>query len=198
MIWNGDINPEHIGDRTQKTFSLTQRLVEQQAKREAGLDGDRRVGWLAAALSGRWRMPCRHRLLGEPHRQASSSDLRGIVFRPVRHPVSGLGNLWRRPSVSLSGIVFATSRVGRPAQPTVGAPARHPSGIDRGANGPPLGNVSGPYNLRSTQAPTRRDTTNGWWGAGSGRRRPANGTRGRRTGIRLGSVHPDAWPGPRS
>src|SRR5271155_5399363 len=93
MIGDGDIDPEHIGDRTQKTFGLTQRLVEHQAKREAGLDGDRRIDWLAAPLSGRRRMPRRHCLLGEPHRQASSSYQRGIVLRPVRHSVSGLGKL---------------------------------------------------------------------------------------------------------
>jgi hypothetical protein len=38
-------------------------------------------------------MPCRHRLLGEPHCQASPSDQRGIVFRPVGYPVSGPGKL---------------------------------------------------------------------------------------------------------
>ena len=93
MIGNGDIDPEHIRNRTQKTFGLTQRLVEHQAKREAGLYGDRRIDRLAAPLSGRGRMLCRHRLLREPHRQAYSSNQRGIVFRPVRHPVSGLGKL---------------------------------------------------------------------------------------------------------
>ena len=33
MIGDGDIDPEHIGDRTQKTFGLTQRLVEHQTNR---------------------------------------------------------------------------------------------------------------------------------------------------------------------
>src|SRR5271163_1609378 len=93
MIRDGDVDPEHIGDRTQKTFGLAQRLVEHQAKRKAGLDGDRRIDWLATPLSGRRRMPCRQRLLGEPHRQASPPYQRGIVFRTVRHPVSGLGKL---------------------------------------------------------------------------------------------------------
>ena len=87
MIGDRDIDPEHIGDRTQKTFGLTQRLVEHQTKRKAGLDGDRRIDWLAAPLSPPRPMPRRHRLRGEPHRQASSSNQRGIVFRPVRHPV---------------------------------------------------------------------------------------------------------------
>jgi hypothetical protein len=41
IIGDGDIDPEHVGDRTQKTFGLTQRLVEHQAKRETGLNGDR-------------------------------------------------------------------------------------------------------------------------------------------------------------
>ena len=93
MIGDRDIDPEQIGDRTQKTFGLTQRLVEHQAKRKAGLDGNRRIDWLAAPLFGRRRMLCCHRFLGEPHRQAAPSNKRGIVFRPVRHPVSGLGKL---------------------------------------------------------------------------------------------------------
>ena len=93
MIRDGNIDPEQIGDRTQKTFGLMQRLVEHQTKRKAGLDGESRIEALAAPLSARWRMPCRHRLLGEPHRQAAPSNQRGIVFRSVRHPVSGLGKL---------------------------------------------------------------------------------------------------------
>src|ERR1700722_15081484 len=43
MIRNGNIDPEHIGDRTKQSLCLTERLVEHQAKRKAGLDGDRRV-----------------------------------------------------------------------------------------------------------------------------------------------------------
>ena len=71
MIGDGDIDPEQIGDRTQKTFGLTQRLMEHQTKRKAGLDGDRRIDWLTTPLSGRRRTPCRHGFLGEPHRHAS-------------------------------------------------------------------------------------------------------------------------------
>jgi hypothetical protein len=93
MIVDGDIDPEHIGDRTQKTLSLTQQLVEHQARCEAGLNGDRRIDRLAAPLSGRRRMPCRHRLLGEPHRQASRPDQRSIGLRPVGQPLSGPGKL---------------------------------------------------------------------------------------------------------
>jgi hypothetical protein len=43
MIRNGDIDLEHLGDRSQHTRSLTQRLVEHQAKREARIDGKRRL-----------------------------------------------------------------------------------------------------------------------------------------------------------
>jgi hypothetical protein len=32
-IRDGNIDPEHFGDRTQKTFGLTRRLVEHQTKR---------------------------------------------------------------------------------------------------------------------------------------------------------------------
>jgi hypothetical protein len=37
--------------------------VEHQAKREAGLDGDRRIDWLTAPLSGSRSMPGLKRLL---------------------------------------------------------------------------------------------------------------------------------------
>ncbi len=102
MIRDGNIDPEHIGDRTQKTVGLTQRLVEHQAKRKAGLDGDRRIDWLATPLSGRRRMPCRQCLLGEPHRQASpqmpsAASYSGQFVTRYR----ALENLWRRPSVNL-------------------------------------------------------------------------------------------------
>src|ERR1700678_2627022 len=93
MIGDGDIDFEQIGDRMHQTLSLAQRLVEHQTKRNTSLDGDRRIGWLAAPLSGRRRMPGRYGLLGEPYRQAASADQRGIIFRPVRHPVSGLRDL---------------------------------------------------------------------------------------------------------
>jgi hypothetical protein len=88
---NGD--PEHIGDRTTQAFRLTQRLVEHQAKREARLDGDRRMDWLVTSYSGRWRMPCGDGVLGEPYCKASPPNQRGIVFWPVRDPVSGPGDL---------------------------------------------------------------------------------------------------------
>src|ERR1700687_841523 len=93
MIGDRNGDPEHIGDRTKQAFRLTQRLVEHQAKREARLDGDRRIDWLATSFSGRWRMPCGHGVLGEPYCKASPPNQRGGVFWPVRDPVSGLGDL---------------------------------------------------------------------------------------------------------
>src|ERR1700676_828817 len=93
MIGDSDGDPEHIGDGTKQTFSLMQRLVKHQAKREARFDGDRRMDWLATPFFGRWRMPCGHGVLGEPYCKASAPNRRGIVFWPVRDPVSGLGDL---------------------------------------------------------------------------------------------------------
>ena len=87
VIRDGDIDLEHVGDRSQQAFGLTKRLMEYQAKREARLDGDRRIDRLTAPLSGGRRMPCRHSLFGDPYRQASPPDQRRIVFRPIRHPV---------------------------------------------------------------------------------------------------------------
>src|SRR5271168_2640702 len=144
MIGDGDIDPEHIRDRMQKTFGLTQRLAEHQTKREAGLDGDRRIDWLTAPLSGRRRMPYRHGLRGEPHRQASPSNQRGIVFRPVRHPVSGLGKLVATVFGELVRHEFSQP-AGWDGQPILQS-GRLPATLQAltvGANGPPLGNVSG-------------------------------------------------------
>src|ERR1700721_4328853 len=38
-------------------------------------------------------MPCRQGLFSEPNCDAAAPQQRGIVFRPVRYPVSGLGKL---------------------------------------------------------------------------------------------------------
>jgi hypothetical protein len=56
MIRDADINAERVGNRSQHALGLTQRLVEHQAKREARLDGDRRIDRLSAPLSGSRRM----------------------------------------------------------------------------------------------------------------------------------------------
>jgi hypothetical protein len=88
MIGDGNDNPEHIVDRTKQTVGLPQRLVEYEAKRQSCFSGDRRIDWLTAPNSGRWRMPCRHRVLGEPERYASPPDQRGVIFPSVRDPVS--------------------------------------------------------------------------------------------------------------
>ena len=51
MIGDGDVDLEDVGDRPQQTFGLSQRLVKYESDREARLDGDRRIGRLASALS---------------------------------------------------------------------------------------------------------------------------------------------------
>jgi hypothetical protein len=70
-------------------LSLSQRLVEYEAEREARLGGNCRVDRLTTSLSGGRRLPCRDRLLGHPHGQSSTLDQRRVVFRPVRDPVFG-------------------------------------------------------------------------------------------------------------
>src|SRR5258708_6457300 len=64
-------------------------------------------------------MPCRHGLLGEPYGEASSPYQRGIVFRPVRHPVFGFRDLMAAAFVEFvrqgfhsqsDGIVYRTVR----------------------------------------------------------------------------------------
>jgi hypothetical protein len=55
-------------------------------------------------------MPGRHSLLGEPYRQAAAPDQRGIIFRPVRHPVSGCWDLVAAALVELVRHGFAQPR----------------------------------------------------------------------------------------
>jgi hypothetical protein len=93
VIGNSDIQSEHIGDRSQQAFSLAQRLVEHQAKCETGLDGYRRIDWLATALASSWRAPRCHSFFCEPKSQASPPHQSSIVLGPIRHPISHLGKL---------------------------------------------------------------------------------------------------------
>jgi hypothetical protein len=51
------------------------------------------VAYRMHAYDGKACLPCRDRLLGHPHGQASTLDQRRVVFRPVRDPVFGLGDL---------------------------------------------------------------------------------------------------------
>jgi len=99
MIRNGDIDLEHLSDRSQHTFGLTKWLVKHQPKRETRFDRKRRIDWLTTALSGGRCVPCCHCFLGKPYREVSPPHQRGIVFRPVRHSISGLRYLMAAASV---------------------------------------------------------------------------------------------------
>jgi hypothetical protein len=110
VIGDGDVDLEHLGNRSERTLGLSQRLVEYQAEREARLDGDRRVDRLTTPLSSGRCLPCRDRLLGNPHCQASAPGPCGVVFGPVRDPVCGLGNLVAAGSLNLYGIGLTSGR----------------------------------------------------------------------------------------
>src|SRR5271170_3474639 len=64
VVGNCDLDVEQSRDRSQQSFSLTQRLVEHQAKRKRGLDGYCRIDRLTATLSSRRSVPCRDGLFG--------------------------------------------------------------------------------------------------------------------------------------
>jgi hypothetical protein len=112
MIGDGDIDPEQIGNRTQKTFGLTQRLVELQAKRKAGLDGDRRMNWLAPGSL----------LAGACHAATASAVNHTVRLARRTNAASysgqfvtrylALENLWPRLSVNLYGMSFHNQQCG--------------------------------------------------------------------------------------
>jgi hypothetical protein len=64
VIGDGDVDLEHVGDRSQQALGLSQRLVEYEAEREARLNSNRRIDWLTTPLPGGRRLPCLDCLLG--------------------------------------------------------------------------------------------------------------------------------------
>jgi len=143
MIGDGDVDLEHVGDRSQQTLGLSQRLMEDQADRKARLDGDRRIDRLAAPLSGSRCLPDRDRLLGQPHCQAPAPDQRGVVVRPVRDPILGPGDL----------VATALVELVRHGSHQSGAcrPYRHSANLTNFAGYNPRQQR---HNLRSIHAPT--------------------------------------------
>src|SRR5436309_1973143 len=99
--------------------------MEHQAKREAGLDGDRRIDWLTAPLSGGRGMPGLNGFFGQPNGDAPPPYQGRVVFRPVRDPVSGLRDFVAAGLIELvghgsskrRGIALAPTIL--PARPTV-------------------------------------------------------------------------------
>ena len=57
VVGNCDIDVEQSRDRSQQSFSLTQRLVEHQAERKRGLDSYCRIDRLTATRSSRRSVP---------------------------------------------------------------------------------------------------------------------------------------------
>src|SRR5208282_4716419 len=158
VIGDCNIELEHIGDRSQQAFGLTQRLVEHQAKCETRLDGCRRIDRLTAALAG----------AGARH-AATASSVNQSVRLPCRTSAASysgqfvtrylaLGNLWRRLSCNLYGMGFQNydnGTTGPPYRPDVITAIR--SGILRPRRtGQPPGQGDGTsLNLLAIRAPTR-------------------------------------------
>jgi hypothetical protein len=103
VVGNCNFDVEQSRDRSQQSFSLTQRLVEHQAKRERGLDGYCRIDRLTATLSSRRSVPCRDGLIGKPNRQLSPPRERCIIVWPIRHSVS---RLWELVAATLIELVW--------------------------------------------------------------------------------------------
>ena len=87
VVGNCNIDVEQSRNRSQQSFSLTQRLVEHQAKRKRGLDGYCRIDRLTATPSGGWCTPLSDRLVGEPHRQCTPPHQSCVIVRPVRDTI---------------------------------------------------------------------------------------------------------------
>src|SRR6516162_6603666 len=143
-----DIDAEQADDRPQRALGLAKRLMEDQAKRQSGLDRDVGIDRLAAAFSGRRSMPCRHGFLRDPDREAAAPDQGGVILRPVRHPVFRFRDLV--PSVFIELIRHAASS----APGTLSKPA-----YSRSAEASSPRPATAPirkYNLWPIRAPTPR------------------------------------------
>ena len=68
-------------------------LFDTNGDRHAKVDCQLRINPLTAPHTVGRRVPCGDGFVGHPHCQASSPDQSRVIIRPVRHPLSGLGNL---------------------------------------------------------------------------------------------------------
>src|SRR5215471_15942640 len=114
MIWDGDIDAEHIGNGSQQSFGLTQRLVEHQTYCQGSFDGERRIDQLTASPSGGWCTPLSNRLVGEPHRQCSPPNQSCVIVRRIRHTIFCRGDLVAARFVELVRHGFLLWSVGLP------------------------------------------------------------------------------------
>jgi hypothetical protein len=157
VIRNGDVDPEHIGDRTKQPFSLTERLVEHQAEREGGLNRDRRIDRLTtpAPVAGACqaaKASSVNQTVMAPRRTNAASYSGQFVTRYL-----AVGILWRRLSQNLYGmgfhsqgrwtIQFTLRSGGQPCHPSRPS-TRRPRAVSARGTIPR-------HNLRSIPAPTR-------------------------------------------
>src|ERR1700722_7929623 len=112
MIWNGDIDLEHLDIRSEHALGSTKRLVKHQPKRETRFDCKRRIYRLSAALSGGRGMPCLHRFLGKPYREASCRTSAASYSGQFVTRYLAFGILWRRLVLNLYGIDLPIRQTG--------------------------------------------------------------------------------------
>jgi hypothetical protein len=102
VMRDGNMDPEPIGDRTKQLLGLAERSVEHQAKREAGLDGDRRIDRLTAPVAGACHAATAssvNHTVRLPRRTSAASYSDQFVTRYL-----AFGILWRRLSLNLYGM----------------------------------------------------------------------------------------------
>ena len=90
VIGGGEVDAQHPEDRGQKTLRLAEWKVEEEPKRQRGVDGRVGVLQLPATLADAHGRPRGDRIRGEPHGHAASLDERAVVRRPVTNAVSRL------------------------------------------------------------------------------------------------------------
>ena len=83
VIRDGNGDTEHLSDRTEQTFGLSERLVEHQAECETGLDGDRGID----RLTGTMTSPPLANRMARARREARSHHNRRYVRAPTRHRI---------------------------------------------------------------------------------------------------------------
>ncbi len=83
MIGGREVKVQHPDDRRQDALSLAQWQVEDETKRQRGVDREVRVLPRPSTLADARRRPRRDRLRGEPQGDVASLEQRSIVRRPV-------------------------------------------------------------------------------------------------------------------
>ena len=93
MVRHGEVKPEQSDDGADQPLGLPQRQAKDRAQHQRRGDRQRRVMRLAARRGSRLGPPRLDRLVRKPHGESAPPLQCGVILRPVRDSIPGLGDV---------------------------------------------------------------------------------------------------------